>query len=436
MSGSSVQVAPPPFRPVEPVAKLHDGSVEQPSGFCSKMRQIVEIIAQIAVQILFIAISIVTAGAAFPPIAHVVVIPAVAFGSALLAGFFFAKPDSIFTPYFDFPKPLIELLPPAAPGLMPANLPRDAPRGIDNESNNCWINALTQFFAADPQLAEWLRNAPILQGAYGKFLTAYNQALQDNLAVVNANSQELRIALNKIAPGISASANEQVDAAEAMLYILNMLPHEQKMRIQTTYHLDSKMEPPPVRNLVEKEEGTAFFTLEFDPSQSLSPRKCCRRVPPPQPPRFSLEEMYRKYVDHKNEEPYTFGNMREIGMDGNLHAYPIVRGTVHLLQAPPVLRFQIKRFTFSSPDSLAVKIDAPIESPPELEIALASGEKRRYRLASFVHHSGSDNHGHYTAGRIVNGQKYLISDAKVISVDHPTWEKLLQEAYLLCYLPV
>ena len=84
-----------------------------------------------------------------------------------------------------------------------------------------------------------------------------------------------------------------------------------------------------------------------------------------------------------------------------------------------------------------VKKDTPVQVPDVLPIALANGERREYRLVSFVNHHGSTiESGHYTANRTINGRNYHMSDDRVTLVDRAARDEALRQAYLLCYVPV
>ena len=82
------------------------------------------------------------------------------------------------------------------------------------------------------------------------------------------------------------------------------------------------------------------------------------------------------------------------------------------------------------------KIFTPVVVPEVISVRTKDGRVQRYRLSAFVHHHGGGaNSGHYTAGRIVNGQKYFIDDQSMSIANDELWNQMLSKAYLLNYLP-
>ncbi len=277
-------------------------------------------------------------------------------------------------------------------------------------------------------------NLRLLQEPFANFFAAYDQAVRENRQV--GTSQELRFAVNRIHHDISPHAQQQEDAADIMTPILGLLPPAQKMRIRefTRYNTTGL---PAIRNnpegVIDAEDRHGVIHIAV-PQNEANP---------------SLERMI-----HNHFHDQTVIERKDVnGMD---RSYPaeIVR---QFLEPPTALRIQLKRFDFAKPsrDSWltrlklwwwpelqgeVVKRDDPVAVPPELTVVLANGERRRYQLASFVYHRGSTaRSGHYMAGRIINGRKYLMSDQEISLVDQRTqaeWDKQLRGAYLLNYVPV
>jgi len=461
----------PPLSASPPVAR-------KPLNFCSKLKQLAEIILQLAIRVLFVGGTILLTAAVFPTACHAIVIPTVGFSATLLSAFFFPQ-ENLAIPYFGLLDPLIRPIPPYAQGQMPSDMPLNAPRGLINTGNNCPFNSLIQFLEVDPLVAHWFRHPLtaemdmaafqqflagyhppdqlvadfvtyaaaqrpprpipamfreflqndqpppehlpqirklretyehllILQRPYSELLAAYDQALRGNLAVVSADSQALRLALNQITPLIIPAGPVQIDASEAMRYILDILPDDYKMRIETTYYPNTNGRSPLAQPMVPKEERVGFLTLEFFDDD----------------PAPTLEKLCDYYADHGNN-----GSYKALGTDGAVYEYPLDRCTVRFLEFPPTLRFHIKRFT-----PAIAKNDTPIQVPPELQVTLANGERKKYRLASSIHHAGTVHGGHYTSFK--EDGRYWMDDSRISFVDSTTWDEHLRETYVLCYLPV
>ena len=455
-------------------------------SLCSKLYQVTEIVAQIAVRILFVAASILAAAAMFPLSFHAVAIPIAGFGAAIISSFFFPQKRQIVAP-----------------------LPPDSPRGLHNASQNCAFNSLVHFLESDPQIAHWLRHplradidmagfqnfmagyhptprlmndfaayaaaqnpprqvpsmftdflnayvAPpeerhsflnikdvyrdihLLHRTYSWLLTNYDQAMAENRPSLRG-TQALRLAISQINPMISDSSLDQEDAPEILASVLNVLPNAHKMKIEVATHYE--VGDHPIADLPDatsrKVEVDGSFTLALKPGAHTA----------------NLEEMFHHYCNEEIDTESSDVSVVRTSADGQQRRYKIDRRTFRILEAPTALRFQIKRqaqerelsswYSWIIPDwfpvigERQVKLETPVAAPEEMTITLASGERKTYRLASFINHGGSTpKSGHYTACRIVNGRKYHMNDASVSLIDQQLWEKKLRQAYLLCYLPV
>jgi len=478
--------------------------------YCARVKEIALVVAQTAIRVLFILASLLATAAAFPVSFHVIALPIIAMSSTTLAGFFFPDPTLVARPYFPPLPPLLRPAPPLPlPGQIPAVIPQEAPRGLINISQNCGFNSSVHFLESDPITARWLRNLlpanmdmpafenflagydpkprlvadfrafaaanpnpprpvrevfrefvdryvpPIadfsayrkiqeafqhlqaLHEPFSNFFAAYDVALRDNQEVIGGNSQALRLALHGIST-IPASEHVQVDAPEPLTYILDLLPDAQKMRIEEAYRYKTAGLPaiaglPDARS--RKEERTNFLTLEFKENEETP---------------TTLDRMFNYYCDHDMEAA---DPIRYTGVDGQQHRYTPEHANRRFLEAPPALRFQIKRFYnvpppktwysriapswFPGQSWTMVKKDIPVEIPPDFQITLPNGERRRYQLVSFINHHGSSiASGHYTAARIVNGRKYFMSDRTVTQPDQAAWDERLRKAYVVCYLPI
>lgn len=431
---------------------------------CTKLTDLAEVIVQIAVRVIFIGASVLMAASVLPLAFQAVLIPLVAISSTMLAGFFFVKP----TVEREFPDSSLQPLIKQREVL----LPLDAPKGLLRTGNNCSFNAMVQFLESDPAIAKWFREKPPAEGAsledqigyWGPLFDSYvenephprpsREMLFDNFIKDHSNAQSLRAAFYRFLVSYDRGdpvdsqvlrealnhVNSQIpicpvqgvqqDVPEIMEPVLEMLPDRLKMSIRTEYFLDTQKYGPidddPVRPV---DERTGLLTLEFDHKKD----------------NLNLVSILNAYLDHGN-----LSTVNKKGKDGVSHPYPMSRGLVRFLEPPSSLRFQLVRHGWEEPEQgfldrlrklpppaqKAFKKDNPIQIQNTIDVPIADGTVKRYRLSSFVHHAGWVDGGHYTAGRIVGGNKYLINDKVVTPATQGDWESALQQAYLLCYLEV
>lgn len=473
-------------------------------NICSKLYEFTEVITQLAVKILFVTGSILIAAAAFPISWHAIVVPIVAVGATILAGFFYPQPNLINGPLFPQLQPLIRPLHILANGELAPDFPADCPRGFANASQNCAFNSLAQLLNTDRLMAHWMRhpitdeigmpafrnaiegytppaglldqfeayfnalpeprpaipasftaflqihvppladvnamnalratyqNLLLVQGPFNQFFRANDAAVEVRQAVSQGNSQNLRAALSQVTAMVNPSARVQMDIAEAMEPFLDVLPHRLKTHVETIYHFNTDGLPAIAEPPQPKEEHVGFFSL---PITGNDP---------------TLPALFNNYRNSTNVEP-----QRYWGVDRARHEYPVARVEVNILEPPPTLRFQFKRFGVEMPGvswynrvpilsyflpplgPRQVKIDTPIECPEEFPVTMKDGRVFRYRLNGFVNHQGDNPHsGHYTSSNIVNGHKYMMSDRNVTLVNpaqQEVWNQALRRSYLVQY---
>lgn len=473
-------------------------------NLCSRLYELAEAIAQIAVKILFVTASILMAASAFPITWHAIVIPVVAIGTSVLAGFFYPQPNPIQGALFGLLPPLVRPVQALANGELPADFPADAPRGFQNRgTQNCAFNSMADLLECEPELAHFNRhpltddidlpgfrnflagynppahlvaqfdayvaaaaaphppiptmfatfidayqppigdhnavnairstyhNLRLVQRPFSEFYRAYDEAVAARQAHSRGNAQNLRVALNQVTALVDPSPHHQMDVSEAMGPYLDLLPDPLKAKVRTTYHFNTAGLPDMLEVPQPKEERVGYFSLPIKGN--------------------NLNELFHSYCNGTEHEP-----QRYFGVDGKRHDYPVDRVTVRLLEPPPALRFHIKRFGFEMPPvswysrwfpklfpplgARGIKLDPPIDFPPEYTLTLENGQVHKYRLAAFINHHGTTpGGGHYTDARIVGGNKYLKSDEEVtlVTPEHQgVWDERLQHAYFLDYLLV
>lgn len=282
------------------------------------------------------------------------------------------------------------------------------------------------------------RDLRLLQGSFSAFFRANDTAVEGRQAISRANSQNLRLALNRVTPAVDPSPHIQMDVREAVGPLLDVLPDHLKAKIETTYHYNedvTRLHPMREEPRAVVEERTGYFSL---PINGQGP--------------IPLQTLFESYCNDNEGRPTGQNTPKFHDINGVRREYPVDRVTVSLLEAPPALHFHIKRFSHEKPpvswwsqwfprifpplEWRAIKLETLINCPEELTVTLKNGEVSRYRLTSFVNHYGANcNSGHYTAGRVINGHKFSMSDTEV-TLDPANWDEQLQHAYLLCYVRV
>jgi hypothetical protein len=417
-------------------------------------------VAQLAMRIIFPLATVVMFASVLPITFSAILLPVAAIGSSFLSAFFF-QPDTFYplpasrpseSLLRDIPRPLNPHPPPA----LVATLAPNAPRGIGNASNNCWLNSDLQLLNSDPFIHEWIRNplpqppanlSPVASEDYKKFaithlafqnfFKAYDDASVRDRAVTPGSSQTLRMAIHRQRSwAISNSQHRQEDAHEGVSAILDYLPDTQRIRCEVRTHRNTAGLPAIQGHpdgIVSNEELPWCLQL---PITGAAPQ---------------MQEMIRAYCDERVTDPI---NTELESVDGNNRRYPITRIERTFLEAPPTLRLQIKRFNWQKPPNIrltriphldylfpqlqgrTVKNNIAIQIPLQLPLTLADGTVQNYRLKSFNCHMGeTPNSGHYTAYSRVGEQWYFENDSFVQPVELPALQKALAsgEPYMVSY---
>jgi hypothetical protein len=183
----------------------------QREPFCSKVKTLAVIVAQLATRVLFIVASILIAAATLPLQFHAMIIPAVAFGATVLAGFFFPKPVHIFAvPRAELPRLLRPIPPRVVVPPVPPDLVQEAPRPVVRVGQNCWANSLVHFFNSDPLIAQWLRTPlpdNIDLAAFEQFLAGYEPDVAEGENSVASRRQAYAQVLVKFREYVNDPAN-------------------------------------------------------------------------------------------------------------------------------------------------------------------------------------------------------------------------------------
>lgn len=295
-------------------------------------------------------------------------------------------------------------------------------------------------------IEEQFNNTQIIHEVLADFFEANDHAKQSRLLISEGDSNRVRQALHQINPLISA-ANEQTDAPEIINTILDLLPNPMKMKIEETRVINTQGLPEPAPT-PPRSDITNLVNLEI-PRESLG---------------TDLNALFSHFYESNDHDDVL---LRRRNINGIETPYPVIGTITQFTEAPQALRICIKRRRNELPSQGwwnqgieymrrryprlgrilprpmvfdTVKVDTSVECPDVMTIALKNGEHKRYRLASFVTHLGGVNSGHYIAGEIRDGQKFIENDSIVTLVqsqaEEAIWQKHLRKSYLLCYLPV
>ncbi len=470
-------------------------------SFCSSFSRVAEVVIQTAIRVIFVIGSILATAAAFPLSWHSFTIPAAGFAAAILAGFFFPEPKAVSGPYFQSDQPLISQTAPTdgAPRLLKNAGNNCAFNSIvhfmecDPELARWWRTPLTpqidletfiaflntyepperliedfrayhqaqedaarpipdQFsaFLAEYQPPEEDRikvneirtnydNLRKLQGPFSRFFRAMDRAVQEGQAVCRGSSQALRLALNQVTDMVDPSPRVQMDAAELLTYICEVLPPSMQNHVEVEHHLDTRGFPnidpgePPVRQ--QKLETILNLPMQNEPSQNLN-------------------HLLEQYCDSSNVEM----SVKRKDVEGNVHNYPVSKEINSFLEPPRALRIQLRRFQFIPEvqsfwsswfpkifppiPAHTVKITHPVEIPEILSIQAKNGQVQRYQLAGYILHIGNTpRSGHYTAGCTRDGRRFIMNDdhEAILVEDEASrarWQDEVSRAYMLSYLPI
>lgn len=444
-------VLDPPFIPEE--------EEELEPLFSEEQVMTMQTIAQLAIRILFpIGVTFMVATLGMPLAFQAVVLTVTAIGTSFLAAFFF-NPDNFYVAPPSPKNPVqqnIAVGAVAAPGVQPPPLDPLVPRGIRNQTGlDCWLNSGLQLMNTDPGIREWIRNplppfvAPApkpgqdpaahqrfvemkreeyrqfgaIHQAFRQFVHNHDAAVAQGAPVSRASSRALRHAIRQGNPLIGARGQE--DADEGLTNVLEMLPREQKIQLRQTFHLD----------------GYPDVSMDEDPDWRI-PLAITGLQP-------NIPEMLRAHLDetifdHAPNDQGVPNNSIERIVAGEVRRFKVMRKRWELIEAPPALRLQIKRFEFrKKPPTLlskipilnflfngeeeyeSVKNEAAVSIPLQIQAPIGpigNGQvQQNYELTSFnCHLGGSLKSGHYIAyvRRTINNENkwFCCNDASVTEV--------------------
>lgn len=88
---------------------------------------------------------------------------------------------------------------------------------------------------------------------------------------------------------------------------------------------------------------------------------------------------------------------------------------IRLLEAPPILQLQLKRFQYDANTGSMVKINDRFEFPESLDLSKFLGQKQVYNLHSVLVHSGTMMGGHYYAYIRPDGKHWYKFDDNIVT---------------------
>jgi len=275
---------------------------------------------------------------------------------------------------------------------------------------------------------------------YKNFFSSYENAKNGNLAVVQAASQELRLAFHQRYPLNNFNPNLQADPSEAFAKMEDLLPPELKVDFEVRRFYDTtNFGPMPVTDSCDgdsrksREIKTPFLQIDI-----LKDRP-------------NLTAMLENYFDNRSEMG---GTLRLAGADGVTHEYPIQRELQTFAQGPSSLWIMIKRFKFETPWDFfhwvlpscfpapagqSTKLETPVLLPDTLDITTLNEGVVQYRLDGFIVHLGkSANSGHYVSYKREQNAAgesvwYEIDDSRVTKVAGDKLTTKMAHAYMPHY---
>jgi ubiquitin C-terminal hydrolase len=296
------------------------------------------------------------------------------------------------------------------------------PTGIKNPSSNCWINSLMQFCRNTPPLNAFLQNQKTSDKLYPitSFLAQYEKDQLSNTLVSSADSQEVRLCLNKMAPqSFEAKACVQCDASEALGILLDQMPSS--MCVKKTNHHTTW-------------EGHWIFAEKI---QWTSGTDKFERLPKIELP-LKSSRTFLQLLDSfflSSEEP----------VDGVIVPKTMEKTTVltyqksQIEEAPKDLFISLNRFTmkkkgFFNSEYEQKKISDPIKVPNSFVLKnefVSKGSGGCYEVDAFVSHIGtSPKNGHYIAYvKSPNGLWYECNDSHVRTLNSQEVETAKSTAY-------
>jgi hypothetical protein len=113
------------------------------------------------------------------------------------------------------------------------------PVGIRNAAFNCWANALMQLISNDTSLRRAVEHLPADYEPVRQCLRHYDEAGRESRHVAEqADSQAVRLCLQRCCPRISSQANHQEDSMEALIALLQTANRDNPVPVAWIYDLD------------------------------------------------------------------------------------------------------------------------------------------------------------------------------------------------------
>jgi|GEM_PF-6505918 len=302
--------------------------------------------------------------------------------------------------------------------------------GFNNGSgSDCWLNSILQMMFSDSAIASWIADDSMIANLadqtqkkkYETLKKLYqqwkSQIGQSGSAI--KGSMELRKFLS---PNLQ---NGQKDAVEGLLALLDQCQASVGIRIQHSRHY----------NIAEKQP----ILNAKDGSVVSSPEEVIGIVPlnisSASPSGIALEELCKHNFDQVSTCEEKIRHICEKGWEVE---YPVLRETVEILEAPPMLRFCLNRFhsrISRTRGLVGEKTHLPVSLPLDMKLPLSDGSTAEYRLKSFNCHYGRLSGGHYTAYVRRGEQWYLANDSVVTQVTSDQLDTVRQsgEPYLIFY---
>ena len=302
------------------------------------------------------------------------------------------------------------------------------PLGLDNISQNCWINALMQFSMKIPSLQKMYHAKRFMCFSqfphFSSFIKKYYREQEQSKTLSSQDTQILRSSLAGIFPKeITPISSIPQDPLEALRLVFSRTCISSS-RLITKRQYQPVGYLPPIKDRGVNKEGIAS-----------SKENCSSLITLPLANVSSMQKAMQTYFDNLHPQ----GDPKKLkGKNGESYLYPLMREQRRFTNPLSEMYVSLNRFSFvakasifrrfqawffSNKDKVSVSyfskkiqknvtVDQTLTLPGEY---FSSATEQKYRVDTFIHHIGSStDSGHYVA-YVRNAEKWYRCDDNTIS---------------------